>query len=61
VIRGTRIPVEIVLGLLARGVATADILDEYPDLEQPDIRACLAYAHAVIAGDRLEAVHAVEA
>jgi uncharacterized protein (DUF433 family) len=34
------------------------ILDDYPDLVEEDIRACLAYARAVIAHDVLEAVHA---
>jgi len=32
------------------------ILDDYPGLEPEDIRACLAYAHAVVADDRLEDV-----
>jgi uncharacterized protein (DUF433 family) len=61
VVRGTRIAVELVLGLLAQGVSAREILDDYPDLQEADIRACLAYAHAVIAGDRLDAVQAAEA
>ena len=56
IIRGMRISVELVLSLLAQGEAAAAILDDYPDLEPEDIRACLAYAHAVIAHDSLEAV-----
>ena len=32
------------------------ILDDYPELEPADIRACIAYVHAVIANDRIEAV-----
>jgi Protein of unknown function (DUF433) len=51
-----RIPVELILSLLAQGVATEEILDDYPDLQKQDIQACLAYARAAIAGDRLEAV-----
>ncbi len=56
IVRGMRISVELVLSLLAQGEAAEAILDDYPDLEPEDIRACLAYAHAVIAHDSLEAV-----
>ena len=56
IIRGMRISVELILSLLAQGEAQEAILDDYPDLEPDDIRACLAYAHAVIAHDSLDAV-----
>lgn len=56
IIRDMRISVELVLSLLTQGVAPDAILDDYPDLELDDIRACTAYAHAVIAGDSLAAV-----
>lgn len=56
IIRGMRISVELVLSLLAQGETSEAILGDYPDLEPDDIRACLAYAHAVIAHDRLDAV-----
>lgn len=56
IIRGMRISVELILGLLAQGETADAILDDYPDLEAEDIRACLAYAHAVIAEDMLDAV-----
>ena len=56
IIRGMRISVELVLSLLAQGESEASILSDYPDLEREDIRACLAYAHAVIAHDSLDAV-----
>lgn len=56
IIRGMRISVEAILGLLAQGETVADILDDYPDLEPDDVRACLAYAHAVIARDSIDAV-----
>ncbi len=56
IIRGMRIPVELILGLLAQDVSLDEILEDYPDLEREDIQACLAYARAAIAGDRLEAV-----
>ena len=56
IIRGLRISVESILYLLAQGVAAEEILDDHPALERDDIRACLAYAHAVIANDRLDAI-----
>ena len=56
IIRGMRMSVELILSLLAQGETAEDIIGDYPDLEIDDIRACLAYAHAVIADDRLEAV-----
>ena len=56
IIRDMRMSVEMILGLLAQGVNPEDILDDYPDLELDDIRACIAYARAVIAGDSLAAV-----
>ena len=40
--------------------STDAILDDYPDLEPEDIRACVAYAHAVVAGDRLSTVSVAE-
>jgi uncharacterized protein (DUF433 family) len=56
IIRGMRISVELILSLLAQGETRDDILQDYPDLDADDIRACLAYAHAVIAHDSLEVV-----
>jgi len=51
-----RISVELILSLLSQGETTEDILGDYPDLEPEDIRACMAYARAVIANDSLDAV-----
>ena len=56
IIRGMRISVELILSLLAQGESEAGILEDYPDLKPEDIRACIAYAHAVIARDSLDAV-----
>ena len=56
IIRNMRLSVETVLSLLAQGASSEEILDDYPKLEPNDIRACIAYAHAVIAGDTLAAV-----
>lgn len=56
VIRGLRIKVENVLALLEQGVSIDEILEDYPDLEPEDIRACIAYARALVANESLEAV-----
>ncbi len=56
IIRGMRVSVELILSLLAQGETPEAILADYPDLDSDDIRACLAYAHAVIARDRLDVV-----
>ena len=47
-IRGMRIRVKDVLELLAAGVPEAEILTDYPYLEQEDIRACLVFAAAEV-------------
>ena len=56
IVRGMRISVELILSLLAQGQTSEDILADYPDLTREDIQACIAYAHAVIADDVLDAV-----
>ncbi len=43
-IRGHRIWVSLILDLLASGLTTEDILEEYPQLTAEDIHACIAYA-----------------
>ena len=43
-IRGLRITVYDVLAMLAEGMSEAEIVDDFPELEPADIRACLAYA-----------------
>ncbi|MCB1057921.1 MAG: DUF433 domain-containing protein [Acidobacteria bacterium] len=48
ILRGLRISVETVLSLLAQGVPQDEILDDYPDLEPDDIRACLVREEALL-------------
>ena len=43
-VRGMRIAVTDVLGWLAAGMTHEEILSDYPELTEEDIRACLAYA-----------------
>ncbi len=49
VIRGTRIPVELLLRKLAEGATAADLLDAYPRLAPEDVVAALSYAADTIA------------
>lgn len=44
IIKGTRIPVYIVLNLLAGGLKIEEVLKEYPDLNKEDVLACLEHA-----------------
>lgn len=50
VIRGTRLTVEFVLGLLAHGVSAEEILNEYEGLKPQDIQACLLFATKSLEG-----------
>ncbi len=43
-IKGTRIPVSLLLGYLAAGYTTDEIIAEFPDLKPIQIQACLDYA-----------------
>ncbi len=52
-VRGTRVPVAVVLGSLAQGLSPEAILKEYPALTYEDIQACLAYAAEVIRSGEL--------
>ena len=48
VIRGTRIPVDILLEKMANGQNFQDIICDYPDLNVEDLYACLAYATSLL-------------
>jgi len=48
VIRGTRIMVRNILGMVAGGYTVQRILEAYPDLTQPDIEAALEYAARIV-------------
>lgn len=54
IIRGHRLAVEHVLGMLAAGDSIETILQGYPWLERDDVLACLAYAHRLAAHERIE-------
>lgn len=57
-IRGTRISVEFVIDLLARGWSVEDVLAEYDHLQAEDVRACLLYARDMLAEERVYPVPA---
>ena len=54
VIRGRRLAVEHVLGMLAAGDTPAVILENYPWMEPDDIRACLVFARRMVGHERWE-------
>ncbi len=53
-IRGHRLAVEHVLGMLAAGDRPETILEGYPWLEPEDIQACLVYAHRIVSHERVD-------
>lgn len=54
IIRGRRLAVEHVLGMLAAGDTLEGILKNYPWLEREDVQACLIYARRLAANERIE-------
>ena len=54
ILRGRRLAVEHVLGMLAAGDSPEVILEGYPWLEVEDIRACLVYARRLVGHERVE-------
>jgi uncharacterized protein (DUF433 family) len=53
VIRGTRIPVELILRKLSEGASEADLVDGYPCLKREDIRAAMRYAADTLAHEEV--------
>jgi uncharacterized protein (DUF433 family) len=56
VIKGTRIAVELVIDLMARGYSKEQILDQYDHVTAEDIQACLAYASETLRSERVYAI-----
>jgi uncharacterized protein (DUF433 family) len=54
IVRGRRLAVEHVLGMLAAGDTVDDLVAAYPWLEREDVLACLAYARRVVGHERVE-------
>jgi uncharacterized protein (DUF433 family) len=54
IVRGHRLAVEHVLGMLAAGDTMDELMAAYPWLERDDVLACLAYARRVVGHERVE-------
>ena len=52
-VRGTRIPVATIVGLMAEGYTIGGVVDEYPQLTAEDVRAALQFAAAAVAERQL--------
>jgi len=48
VIKGTRIPVYLIIELMATGMTTEDVLKEYPEIQEDDVKAALLYASKLL-------------
>ncbi len=51
IVKGTRIPVELVLRRLAQDLNIETLLEAYPRLKIEDIRACIEYAQGLVEGE----------
>ncbi|MBI5390286.1 DUF433 domain-containing protein [Candidatus Woesearchaeota archaeon] len=58
VIKGTRIPVSLVLNLLANGKTREEIIEEYPELTKDDITAAISYAASAMNYEELDPMEA---
>ena len=56
IIRGLRISVEMILDLLSQGISEKEILEDYPDLDPEDIRACFVYAKSIISNEKIDEI-----
>ena len=52
-IRGTRIPVYIILEMLEHGLTIPEILEEYPHIKEDDVKACIAFARRFVEGKEI--------
>jgi uncharacterized protein (DUF433 family) len=57
-IRGLRIPVATVIGMVAEGMTPVEILRDFPDLEAEDVHAALVYAAEAVRERELPLLHA---
>ena len=53
IVRGTRIAVDLILEELAHNPDVDELLTAHPDLTRDDVRACLAYAQALVTGEEV--------
>jgi uncharacterized protein (DUF433 family) len=57
-VRGTRVPVELVLKQLSQDLDLAALYEDYPRLTPDDVKACIEYAYRLVAGEELWPVSA---
>jgi uncharacterized protein (DUF433 family) len=53
IVKGTRLSVDFIIGLLAQGWPEQEVLRNYPGLTHEDIQACLQYAAAMLAEEKV--------
>lgn len=53
IVRGTRIPVDLILEQLGQGWSVDDIVDGYPHLEREDVLACIQYARKLVESEQV--------
>ena len=53
VIKGTRIPIDLILKLVAQGQGTKEILEDYPKLTENDVKAALEYGAELVSGEEI--------
>ncbi len=58
VIKGSRLAVEFIVGLLAQGWSVAEVLRNYPGITREDVLACLAYAQERLKEERVYPLNA---
>ncbi|MHA1132481.1 MAG: DUF433 domain-containing protein [Candidatus Helarchaeota archaeon] len=55
-IKGTRIPVYLILEMLEHGLSFKEILEEYPHITVDDIKACIKFAKALINNEEINLI-----
>lgn len=53
VIKGTRIPIDTIVRLIAQGITQEEILEDYPNLKKEDIKAVLEYVADIVQGENV--------
>ncbi|MDG7016460.1 MAG: DUF433 domain-containing protein [Nitrososphaerota archaeon] len=51
VIKGTRVPVDLIIHRIAQGETVENLLEDYPNMTRQDVRAALEYASTVVKGE----------
>jgi uncharacterized protein (DUF433 family) len=57
VVRSMRWPVEVILDMLSSGMNSIEIINDHPELEEEDIKACLNFAKLSVSGESYQLVN----